>query len=351
MPVQIHELELFAVEVPRTESQRPVRSVLIRVGSESGAEGWGEAPLPWRVDELPGRRDAIMAALEGHSMFDLEELHRTPALCPAPLRAGVELALWDVVGRVCGQPLCHLLGGGFRGHVPIALRIDSQQPEQVARLADEASQQGFLAVVLHLTGDPARDLTLARAARQAVGDRVELRLDAAERFRPEAARDFCAALEPSGVACLIDPLDTRQLHAAAALGRQTTIPLAVGRALGAPGDVLAAVRAGAGSMLVLNLEPLGGILPARKATTIAEAADVPVTLAIGGSVGLTSAAMLQLAAALPALAGANACTYAQLTDSILADPPELIDGMLSVPPGSGLGVQVDRAKLEQYQVG
>lgn len=349
--MSIRELELFAVEIPRTESATPVRNVLVRVADESAEEGWGEAPLPWRSDELSGRRDALLTALEGRSVFDIEELHHAAALRHSPVRSAVEVALWDLAGRVCRQPLCHLLGGCFRRRVPVALRIDSDQPEQVARLADEASQQGFLAVIVGLTGDAAADLSLARAAREAIGEGVELRLDAAERFSMEAARDFCAELEFESIGCLIDPLDTRQLHAIASLGRQTTMPLAVRRALSTPSDVLAAVRCGAASLLVLPIETLGGILPTRKATTIAEAADVPVVLATGGSVGLSSAAMLQLAAAMPALVGANECTYAQLADNVLLDPPELIDGMITVPQTPGLGVHVDRAKLERYQIG
>jgi len=349
--MHVHELELFAVEIPRSESRRPVRSLLVRVASESGTEGWGEAPPTWRVEELSGRRDALLRALEGRSAFDLEELHRTPSLRRSPIRSGVEMAMWDMAGRVSGQPLCHLLGGCFRRRVPVAPRIESRDPEQVARLADEASQQGFLGVVLELTGEASLDLSLARAARESIGDRGELRVDGGERLTLEAARDFCAELEFENIGCLIDPVNTRQLHAIASLGRQTTMPLAVSRALAAPSDVLAAVRCSAAALLVLSLETFGGILPVRKGTTIAEAADVPVSLATGGSVGPISAAMLQLAAALPALANANQCTSAQLADSVLSEPPELIDGMLSVPQGPGLGVQVDRAKLDRYQIG
>jgi L-alanine-DL-glutamate epimerase-like enolase superfamily enzyme len=227
----------------------------------------------------------------------------------------------------------------------------SDQPEQLARLADEAEQQGFLTIVVPLSGRLGDDLATVRAIREAVGDRLELRLDGAERFDMEAARDFCAELEFERIGHLLDPLDTRQLHASAALGRQTSVPLAVARAITSPADALAGARCGAAALLVLELDRLGGLLPAHKATTIAEAAGVSVALSTGESVGITSAAMLQLAAARASLQCANECSLPQLADDILADPPELIDGMLTVPQAPGLGVQVDRGKLEQYQIG
>ncbi len=347
--VQLAELELFLASIPLPEGLPASRSLLVRLVTDEGLEGWGEAPIRWRSEELAGRGAALRAAVLGRNASDIEELLLLDALKNASVRCAVEMASWDLIGRRAEMPLCHLFGGCYRRRVPLALRLRADQPREMAKLAAELAQQGFHSQVFEATGVPDADLAAIRAIREAVGDRAELRLDGAERFDMETARDLCAELEFDGVEFLLDPLNTRQLHAAAALGRQTTVPLGASRAIESPADVLAVVRSAAARFIVVRLPELGGLLAARKAADVAEAAGLK-TLACGGpSLGIATAAMLQLAAALPVLDGCNECIYPQLHDDLLVERLELVDGMLTVPEAPGLGIAVDRAKLEQYQ--
>lgn len=87
---------------------------------------------------------------------------------------------------------------------------------------------------------------------------------------------------------------------------------------------------------------------ARKCAAVAEAAGARASLGCGPSPGLGAAAMLQLVAATPALASCNECGYHQLRDDVLCERLEIIDGMMTVPQGPGLGVTVDRAKIDRY---
>jgi len=73
-------------------------------------------------------------------------------------------------------------------------------------------------------------------------------------------------------------------------------------------------------------------------------------LASGPSLGVAVAAMLHLAASTPAFSSCNECTYYQLHDDVLTEPLEISHGMMAVPQGAGLGIEVDRAKIEKYQV-
>jgi glucarate dehydratase len=102
--------------------------------------------------------------------------------------------------------------------------------------------------------------------------------------------------------------------------------------------------------VVVDLGLVGGIAPARRAAAIAQAAGVSASLGGGPSVGLAAAAMLQLAASTPAFSGCNECAYHQLQDDVLVHPLEIVDGMITAPRAPGLGVEVDRSKVERYQV-
>ena len=158
-------------------------------------------------------------------------------------------------------------------------------------------------------------------------------------------------MESDGLQFFLDPLNTRELHPVASLGRQTSVPLAVWRAIRGPADTLTAVRCNAVSFLMVDLEQVGGIVPARACAAVAAAAGVVPVLGGRPSVGIATAAMLHLAAATAAFSTSNELASRQLRDTVLTDSLEITDGMITVPQSPGLGVTVDRAKVERYQAG
>ncbi len=346
----ISELEFYLVEIHCTESDDPVRSVLVRLTTDSGLEGWGEARCGWQAAELPGRRNALFPVLAGLSIFDIEELLMLQAVPDPALRSALEMACWDLIGRSAGEPLHHFLGGGYRQRIPLAVRLPGHHARRVAKVARELAEQGFHTQIVTAGGRMEEDLQRLSAVRQSVGDRAELRLDAAARYDPETARDLCAELEDVALQFVLDPIDTTKLHPVASLARQTNVPLAVWRSIRRPADVMATIRCGAVPFVLVDIGRVGGIVPARKCVAVAEAGGVSVLLGAEPSLGIATAAMLQLAAATPAFSGCNECAYHQLRDDVLTEPLEIVDGMMAVPQTPGLGVDVDRAKVERYQV-
>lgn len=347
--MKIHDVELFLVAVAQSDSLAPTRSLLVRITTATGLEGWGESSLAWRIGELAPRREALLAILAGRSVFDIEDLHSIEALAPAPLRSAVEMAVWDLLGRVLHQPLCNLLGGFYRRRVPISIRLATHHQKNVAHISRELAEQGFHTQTLASAGHPDEDIKNIKAIREMVGDRVELRLDGHSLFDMETARDLCAGIEFEDLQFFLDPLKAPELHAMASLGRQTSVPLAAWRAIRAPVDVLTAVRCNAAPFVEIDLEQVGGIAPARACAAIAEAAGVIPLLGGRTSFGIAAAAMLHLAAAIPAFASANEIATRQLRDSVLTDSFEIADGMMIVPQSHGLGIDVDRLKVEQHQ--
>ncbi len=280
----------------------------------------------------------------------MEETTELEALGSPGLRSAVEMALWDLIARSLDQPLCNLLGGSYRRRIPAAVRLPVLPAEQAAAAARSLAEQGFHFQLLSSSGRWDHDLHTWRAVRQAVGRRTELRLDLAEQFDSESARDLCTELEADSPQFVIDPLCDGRLPAQAALARQTSVPLAAWRPIRSSADLLQAVRCGAGSWAVVDVDRVGGILAARKCVAVAEAGSIPALLASGPSLGIATAALLQVAAATPAVGGLLECWTHQLRDHLLVDPLEVSDGTIPVPQGPGLGVEVDRAKVEHYQV-
>ena len=348
--MRISDLEFFLVEVQRTGLLPPVRSLLVRLNSDNGAEGWGEGWISWRPSELLPRRESILPVLSGRSIFDIEELHSVEALACPSLRAAVEMACWDLAGKAFGQPLCRLWGGEYRQRIPLAVRLAGRWPQRLAWLARELSAHGYHAQVIAASGEVALDRQIVETVRQSVGHGVQLRVDAQASYSLDDARDLCREIESQQIQCLIDPLATRELYPIASLARQTTVPLGIWRAVLSPGDLLALTRCDAAAQVIIDIEQLGGISPARACAAIGAAAGISLMLGSRPSLGIATAAMLHLAAAPPGLSAANESAYHQLANDVLAEPLEVAGGMMTVPEGPGLGVEVDRGKVDRFLV-
>jgi muconate cycloisomerase len=348
--MKVGDLELILVELPRAGGTQSVRRLLVRVTTDSGVEGWGEADTDWRPSELAPRRDLLLSVLAGRSVFDLEELLLLDSLAPPTLACALEIALWDVIGRIAEQPICNLLGGAYRKRVPLAARLGMTPSNETVPQARELVDLGFHVLVLSSCGHGKRDLDHLAALQEQVADRVELRFDIGGDLGADVASELCRGLRADTVQFVQDPLGSWDFAAVAALRRRCRVALCIARGIDRPSDVLALVQQQASDYVLFRPEVLGGITKTRCCTAIAEAAEVTAGLSTPPSLGITTAAMLHLAAATPALAIGNECGCHDLDDDLLVESLLPESGMLSVPQGPGLGVEVDRAKIDRYQV-
>jgi L-alanine-DL-glutamate epimerase-like enolase superfamily enzyme len=346
--MKINDLELFLVADVPEESEQTVRSLLVRLVTDGGMKGWGEAASGWKDSELSARQNSLTAVLKGRSVYDIEELHTLDILSAPGLRCAVEMAFWDLLGKSVGQPLYNLFGGIYRKWIPQAVQLPDGRPERVGKIARELVDQGFHTQVIASTGRLDDDVKIIKAIRENVGDRVQLRLDGKLQFSNEKARELCGELEFADLDFILDPINSGELYPLASLGRQTIIPMAAWRAINSPGDVLAAVRCGAVKHLIVDIERVGGVVPARQCAAIASAAQIHSILGGGPSFGPGTAAILHLAAATAAFTGCQECSQNHLRDTVLKDTIEPVDGMIAIPQSPGLGVRVDRAKIEKY---
>lgn len=347
--MKIADLEFYLLDPLRGVGNATERTLLTRLATSEGRHGWGEARTTWRAAELPARRDNLLSLLAGRNVFNVEELLEIDSLLPPPLRATIEMACWDLAAARARQPLCRLWGGEYRPRVPLAIRLPRSDPARTAQLARDLAERGFHTQVVVATGDVQRDAAVVAAVRQATAEWVKLRFDAGSRFSPDEARQLCGQMEKSGLEFAADPL-AAGLDGFAALARQTTVPLAVSASVRTPADVLAVARGGAAPHVVIDVASVGGLWPARQCAIVAAAARLPVSLSGAAGLGVALAGVLHLAAATPNLALAHQCEAYQLHDDILAERLSIVDGTIAVPQTAGLGIEVDRARIETYQV-
>ena len=351
----IRDLEFFSVAIPspvETPGDRNgTRSLIVRLVSHVGIEGWGEAvDTAMPLENLLPLRNQLLPVLMGRSVFDLEELVRLDLQRFGPIRFALEMACWDMMGRLCKQPICRFLGGEYRSHIPMTVQLAGQTPNELAAASQELANRGYHWQSLLLTGRLDDDLHLIHQVLDAAHHRVELRVDAAGQYEHDDCVKLLAALEKHGISLLIDPLRDATQQQIATLQSHTALPLGVRKGMDSARDVLDLGGFDNLAWLILEPQRLGSLLELRKCADIAETLGIHCAVCSSASVGLMTAAMIQLAAALPALTHGLHIVPGHINAGILKDPFDMSGGLLRLPLGPGLGIDIDRTKLERFLI-
>jgi muconate cycloisomerase len=337
--------------------------VLLRLRTEDGVVGLGEAvPLSLRggatldrVERSLARLTKRLARLDVAAMASEQPLG--PAVdalihvaagrrLPAPAKAAVEMALFDLAGRISGRPLWGMLRGETWAPVRCNATLAADSPRELAAESAAWRDRGYGTFKLKLgLGDEGER---ARAVRESVGPDARLRVDANGAWSADQAIAVLGDIEPLGIELVEQPVAT--LREMAKVAAATTIPIAADESVTSAKEANRAARSGACRLATVKLSKVGGIGPA---ATIA--AEVPVYLssALDGPVGIAAAA--HAAQALyrdhedPGLAHGLA-TQELFAGTIASAECELREGLLRLPDGPGLGVEIDEEALERHRL-
>ena len=337
------------------------RWLFVRVESDDGAVGWGEASLEGHAEAVEGAFEALRDRFVGEDPYRIEHIWQVayrggfyrggPVLMSA--LAGLEQALWDLKGRALGVPVWEMLGGKVRDRIRAYAWIGGDRPAEIADAAKARREQGFSAVKMNATGEldwigtPGLFDEVIDRVKAAQGAGLDVGLDFHGRVHRPMAKQLAKTLEPLGLLFIEEPLLSENPEALKLIAGLTSIPIALGERLYSRWDFKPFFESGAVDIIQPDLSHAGGILECRKIAAMAEAYDIAVAphCPLGP---LALAACLQLAATAPNVAiqemslgihynvGADLFSYcrqkAQLTPS---------DGYLTIPTDPGLGVDID----------
>jgi L-alanine-DL-glutamate epimerase-like enolase superfamily enzyme len=330
--------------------------VLLRARTSDGLIGLGEAvPLSLRggsslqeiatgLRELAARYSTSddpeeRAAVLGWSLSTL----------PAPARCAIFTALLDLAGRRRGIAAWEALGATESRPVPCNATLAAGEPAEVARDSLDWGVAGFRSFKLKLgTG---RDLEQVRAVRAAVGEQARIRIDVNGTWSVTQARETLAQLEPLGIELAEQPVAT--LQEMARVRPETSIPLAADESVAGVGEAERAVALGACDMAALKLAKVG---EPSAVTAIASILGVYLSSALDGPVGIAAAG--HVAQALFTTGGRRLeprvahglATQRLFAETIASVACELRGDQLHLPPGPGLGVEIDEAALKRHRL-
>jgi len=358
--MQISGISTWMVEVPQKAPIAPYRShvrtsstttkIIVRLDTHEGLYGWGEA----NINFLSGiNRDTLQKQASewiiGRDPTNITLFHAT---CPLEtrLKAGIELAMWDIAGKASGLPVAELLGGIIREEVELAACMGIQSYERAGEIASFYVEEGYSTLKTKAGTDADEDFEMARGVYDAVGDRLKLRLDPNRAYTREQAAELAKRLEQFDLQYFEQPIPAEPLSDAKWLREQTTIPIALNESVVFPDSVIRILKEDAASHILPDTHIAGGILPCVQIGHICEAAGIPCIMHCGHDLGPKTAAMIHIAASGPGYSLANDCTYFGLVDDIITERIPINRGKMRVPDYPGLGIECDLDKLRHYSI-
>ena len=263
--------------------------------------------------------------------------------------SGLDVALWDIIGKVRGMPLFQLLGGKRRDKVPVyATALYPEEPSKVAAHARAFADQGFHGVKIKVGFDLDQDIRIVRAVREELGKDFVLMTDANQGYSLAVAMQAAAAFADCGAFWLEEPLFVEDIEGHAALRQKTKMPIAVGENLNTYYAFENFIVRGAVDYIQPDVARAGGITEIRKIAALAERQHVPISFHTWGD-AIALAASVHLAAALQeCIVMELDYTYNPLRDELLKEPFRVENGYLIPPSKPGLGVELDPQALRRF---
>jgi galactonate dehydratase len=358
--MKITEVETFLV---------PPRWLFCRIATDDGVVGWGEPVVEGRAHTVRAAVEELSQLLLGQDPRRIEGLWQImtkaafyrggPVLCSAV--AGLDQALWDILGRSLGVPVHQLLGGAVRDRVRVYGWIGGDDPSRVAEAAAAQVEAGLTAVKMNGSGrvspiptarETAEVVDRLAAVREVLGPDRDIAVDFHGRFTVAGARRLIPQLAPLHPLFVEEPVLPEYTHRLPDVVSVSPVPIATGERLYSRTDFVPALAAGV-AVVQPDLSHAGGISEVRRIAALAETHDA--LLAPHCPLGpLALAASLQVALATPNFLiqeqsiGIHYNREAELLDyvldrSVFAFP----DGYIRRTEAPGLGVEIDEAAVRR----
>lgn len=370
--MKISDLRTTVVAVPQKRSYKSSwrrsyqgttaqQAVLVELITDEGLVGIGESPVVFAgraevtLALIQGVRDLVVGADPLEHDILRRQIYAETGMAHLGTQgiswaiSGLDIALWDLVGRILGQPLHRIWGGAWRAKSSFYADIPPAEPTEMASEAEIWVDRGFRTLYLKVGFDPELDLARVRAIREAVGSGPRIRVDANQAWSPGAAKSIIGRMAEFELEYVEQPVLATNLEEMVEVRRAVSVPILAHEASLSVEGSLNVISAHAADALQLDPRFDAGIAGARVAASIAEAAGLPVVTHTFGELGVATAAFLQLHAAHPNFILDNQTYYWNLTDDVIEGGLMSFDGpFLTVPTRPGIGVELDGERVRHF---
>lgn len=363
--MKISAVDVYVVEVPFRvpfvvwRGTVPSKQhVLVRITTDDGIDGWGEAApflyyAPETARDVAGFvQDFMQSEVVGRELLDVRSLMAPFSALDGHefAKAALETAFWDALGKRHGLPVFRLLGGEAHADVPVLTVLHNASPEEMADEAAALVASGLRRLKIKIGFGADADEAVVARVRERVGPEIAIRVDAEAGYTAKSALQVGRRLERYDIELLSQPVPRSDWEGMALLRQQLGIALLADEGIHSAYDVLTCIRASAADMVNIKVLKSGGATEAMAMGALCGAAHLPVVIGSMIECGIGTLMGAHVAKALPPVFSTELCGPFLLADDLLVEPIRIDEGNLAIPPGPGLGAAVDETKLNRYRI-
>ena len=273
---------------------------------------------------------------------------RTGFLCA---KAGIDCALYDIIGKATKRSVAAVLGGVFRTKFTVSRSLGVKTPTEMAEDAIRLKQAGYAMLTVKAGFDPTEDVNRVAAVRDAVGSGYPLEVDINGAYNAEIAVPTLKRMAKYDIEAVEQPVAWWDLKGMRACRSAIDVPITADESAWTPYDVVAIAREEAADTICLKPIKNGGMFLARRMAEIADASGLGVLMGSKHPLSPQTSALINFAASIPAMHPTlgYGSPMERLVDDICENPIEMADdATVSLPTGYGLGVTLSAEKMKKY---
>jgi len=343
-------------------------SAIVRISTDDGVVGYGESAPLFRSPVADAAavtkilNETIAVDLIDRDPFDIEMIVDHVLRLGegnVDVVAGVDLALWDIVGKALEQPVYRLMGGFCQNPIAVDYTLSAMAPEYMAAAAANVHQEGFHGVVVKITGKQLdEDVQRVRQVRKTLPANCTVRTDFNGGYAKDEAIEFIERIADMDIEFVEQPVPPGDIEALKAC-RGHGLPINIDESLKTPQDAIQLVSEKACDMMNIKIANVGGLLLAKRMAAIAAAAGLPVVVGGRTSLELSRCASRHFAASTPGTMGRKhegpGPASQALSDDVVAQRTTRQmaagkKGHVWVEQSPGLGLEVVWDKVMKYAV-
>ncbi|MGM8363904.1 mandelate racemase/muconate lactonizing enzyme family protein [Virgibacillus sp. W0181] len=332
-------------------------TIITRIETEDGTVGWGEAVPDQHVTSETWEstfqilKNELAVLVMGENPFNINSIHQkmNEKILDAPsAKAAIDIALYDLMGKLSNQPVYRLIGGRSHKELQIPQVISILSPEKMAEEAEQIVSEGYHHIKIKVGTDAETDIKRIRAVREAIPAEAKLRVDANQGWKTAEAIYVINQTRDCNVGWYEQPVKANDHLSLAEIRKATNVNIMADEGIHGPHELLNIIQLRAADMVNIKLMKTGGIYPALALANLAEAAGMPCQFGsmVESAIGTMAGAHLSLS---QTIIESNEMVGPLMFSEDVAET-KYINGTLEITDTPGLGIKVNESMIREKAI-